>query len=145
MKLDCRGCKSEWKIKQIGWVVNKGWLLQYRQSLPRGWCGVRGFILKSKDLIKLIYAHGYKVKSERASLVAQLVKNPPAIQDTWVRSRGWEDPVEKEKATHSSIHCTIKLLMNNRNPQLQSPSITVSFSTTFKSFSCLIWHLCSCL
>ena len=38
-----------------------------------------------------------------ASLVAQLVKNPPAMQETWVQSLGWEDPLEKEKATHSSI------------------------------------------
>ena len=32
-----------------------------------------------------------------ASLVAQLVKNPPAGQETWVRSLGWEDPLEKER------------------------------------------------
>ena len=38
-----------------------------------------------------------------ASLVARLVKNLPAMQDTWVRSLGWEDPLEKGKATHSSI------------------------------------------
>ena len=38
-----------------------------------------------------------------ASLVAQTVKNPPAVQVTWVRSLGWEDPVEKEMASHSSI------------------------------------------
>ena len=38
-----------------------------------------------------------------ASLVAQLVKNPPAVQETWVQSLGWEDPLDKEKATHSSI------------------------------------------
>ena len=38
-----------------------------------------------------------------ASLVAQLVKNPPAMQETWVRSLGREDPLEKEMATHSSI------------------------------------------
>ena len=38
-----------------------------------------------------------------ASLVAQLVKNLPAMQQTWVRSLGWEDPLEKGKATHSSI------------------------------------------
>ena len=37
------------------------------------------------------------------SLVAQTVKNPPAMQDTWVRSLGWEDPLEKGMATHSSI------------------------------------------
>ena len=38
-----------------------------------------------------------------ASLVAQLVKNPPAMQETRVRSLGWEDPLEKRTATHSSI------------------------------------------
>ena len=38
-----------------------------------------------------------------ASLVAQLVKNLPATHETWVRSLGWEDPLEKGKATHSSI------------------------------------------
>ena len=35
--------------------------------------------------------------------MAQLVKNPPAMQETWVRSLGWEDPLEKGKATHFSI------------------------------------------
>ena len=39
----------------------------------------------------------------RASLVAQLVKNPPAMQETWVQSLGWEDLLGKGKATHSSI------------------------------------------
>ena len=39
----------------------------------------------------------------RAPLIAQLVKNPPAMWETWVRSLGWEDPLEKGKATHSSI------------------------------------------
>ena len=38
-----------------------------------------------------------------ASLVAEMVQNPPAMQETWVRSLGWEDPLEKQKATHSSI------------------------------------------
>ena len=37
------------------------------------------------------------------SLIAQLVKNLPAMQETWVRSLGWEDPQEKGMATHSSI------------------------------------------
>ena len=39
-----------------------------------------------------------------ASLVAQLVKNLSAMQETWVWSLGWEDPLEKGMATHSSIH-----------------------------------------
>ena len=38
-----------------------------------------------------------------ASLVAQLVKNPPAMRETWVQSLGWEKPLEKGKATHSRI------------------------------------------
>ena len=51
---------------------------------------------------------GYPLQDSWASLVAQLVKNPPAMRDTWVQSLGWEDPLEKEKATHSSIlACTI--------------------------------------
>jgi len=37
------------------------------------------------------------------SLVAQVVKNPPATGDTWVQSLGWEDPLEKSMATHPSI------------------------------------------
>ena len=39
----------------------------------------------------------------RASLAAQTVKHLPAMQETQVRSLGWEDPMEKEMATHSSI------------------------------------------
>ena len=46
---------------------------------------------------------GYPLQYSWASLVAQLVKNLPAMPETWVRSLGWEDPLEKEKATHSSI------------------------------------------
>ena len=45
------------------------------------------------------YPHQYSW----ASLVAQLVKNLHAMQETWVQSLGWEDLLEKEKATHSSI------------------------------------------
>ena len=37
------------------------------------------------------------------SLVAQLVKNPPAMWETWVQSLGWENPLEEGKATHFSI------------------------------------------
>ena len=43
------------------------------------------------------------VPQARASLVAQIVKNLPAMRETWVRSLGWEDPLEKGITTHSSI------------------------------------------
>ena len=46
---------------------------------------------------------GYPLQYFRASLVAQLVKNPPAVWETWVQSLGWKDPLEKRKSTHSSI------------------------------------------
>ena len=46
---------------------------------------------------------GYPLQYTWSSLVAQLVKNPLAMQETWVRSLGLEDPLEKGKATHSSI------------------------------------------
>ena len=46
---------------------------------------------------------GYPLQSSWASLVAQVVKSPPEKWETWVRSLGWEDPLEKGKATHSSI------------------------------------------
>ena len=46
---------------------------------------------------------GYPLQYSWASLGAQLVKNLPTMQETWVRYLGWEDPLEKEMATHSSI------------------------------------------
>ena len=54
-------------------------------------------IQQYKSAIRYIYP------LSQASLVAQLVKNLPATWETWVQSLGWEDPLEKGKATHSSI------------------------------------------
>ena len=48
------------------------------------------------------------------SLVAQQVKNPPALWETWVQSLGWKDPLEKGTATHSSI-------LAWKIPQMYSP------------------------
>ena len=46
---------------------------------------------------------GYPLQYSWASLVAQLVKNPAAFQEIWAQSLGWEDSLEKGKATHSSV------------------------------------------
>ena len=55
------------------------------------------------------------VFSAGASLVAQMVKNPPAMLETWFQSLGWEDqPLEKEMATHSSI-------LDWKNPWTEEP------------------------
>ena len=59
-----------------------------------GWDGVGG----GRE-----FQEGGNVCIPVAGLVAQSVKNLPAVQETWVRSLGWEDPLEKEMATHSSI------------------------------------------
>ena len=57
----------------------------------------------------------YLLNQYWASLVAQLVKNLPAMQETWLRSLGWEDPLEKEKATplqdsglENSMDCIVR-------------------------------------
>ena len=52
---------------------------------------------------------GYPPQYSWASLVAQTIKNPPAIRETWVRSLGWEDPLEEGMATHSSVTWRIPL------------------------------------
>ena len=46
---------------------------------------------------------GYPLQYSWASLVAQLVKNPPAMRETWAQALGREDPLEKGTATHSSM------------------------------------------
>ena len=61
----------------------------------------------------------YPLHYSWASLVAQLVKNPPTIQETCVLSPGWEDPLEKGKTTHSSI-------LAWRIPWTNSPWVTKS-------------------
>ena len=48
---------------------------------------------------------GYLLQYFWAALVAQMVKNLPAMQETLFQSLGWEDPLEKEMATHSDISC----------------------------------------
>ena len=46
---------------------------------------------------------GYLLRYSQASLIAQLGKNPPAMWETWVQSLGWDNPLEKGKATYSNI------------------------------------------
>ena len=61
---------------------------------------VFGFTLKPLVHFDFIFVYGVR----RASLVAKLVKNPLAMQETPVQFLGQEDPLEKGQATHSSIH-----------------------------------------
>ena len=54
------------------------------------------------------------MEEDWASLVAQMVKNLPAVQETRLQSLGWEDPLEKEMASHSSV-------LAWRMPQTEEP------------------------
>ena len=71
-----------------------------------------------------------------ASLVAQLVKNPPAMWETWVQSLGWEDPLEKEKATHSSI-------LAWRIPRTIQSMGSLSVGHNWATFAFTGWFWCS--
>ena len=83
---------------------------------------------------------GYPLWYPWASLVAQLEKNLPAVQETWVRSLCWEDSLEKGKATHSSI-------LAWRIPWLHSPWDRKESDTTERlslTHSRLLFHhMCS--
>ena len=79
---------------------------------------IRQILFYGFNAYKYYFLHDFKIAlkvdisvlsgSFRASLVAQLVKNQPAVQETQVRSLGQEDPLEKGMATHSSIlDCSI--------------------------------------
>ena len=58
---------------------------------------------RSQWTLHLGYSRWHSDKVFWASLVAQMVKNLPAMWETWVLALGWEDPLEKGRATHSSI------------------------------------------
>ena len=70
--------------------------LRFLRQLSFDLC-LKASVAKSRTQLSDFHFH------HAASLVDQLVKNSPAIRETWVRSLGWEDPLEKEKAIHSSI------------------------------------------
>ena len=64
--------------------------------------------------------NGYPLQYSWASLVAQLVKNPPTMQETWVRSLSWEDPLEKGKGyplqtsgLENSMDCIVHRVTNS--------------------------------
>ena len=109
---------SEFQGKHI---LKAKWGREYRvnyclvhNSLIGWWYGNRQVSFGITSSIQLywgLHAHGHHTVSlfhlvgtsvSWASLVAQIVKRLPAVRETWVRSLGWEDPLEKEMATHSS-------------------------------------------
>ena len=67
------------------------------------WEDARGLKPPAPVSVSSYFPLGDPFRYSWASLVTQLVKNPPAMRETWVLSMGWEDPLEKGKATNSSI------------------------------------------
>ena len=71
--------------------------------LSHGLLGSPGLVTVATLACILFVLLGNPLPTSGSSLVAQLVKNPPAMREIWVWSLDWEDPLEKGKATHSSI------------------------------------------
>ena len=64
----------------------------------------------------------------KASLIAQLVKNPPAMQETWVRSLGWEDPPEKGRVTQCSSLDSMDCIIHGIAKSWTQLSLSLSFN-----------------
>ena len=82
-------------------VREKKWKLTRYLKILSGW--TNGLIKETKKPYRICVFKNTLAFVFQGSLVAQTVKNPPAMQETQVQSLGWEDPLEKEMATHSSI------------------------------------------
>ena len=80
---------------------------------------------------------GYPLQCSWAFLVPWLLKNPPAVQETWVRSLRWEDPLEKETATHSSI-------LSWRIPWTVSSLVSQRVWHDWTIFTSYFMNCCSC-
>ena len=92
---------------------------------------------------------GYPLQYSWAFLVAQTIKNPPAVQETWVGSLGWEDPLEEDMATHYSI-LAWRTPCGQRSPVGYSPWGHKKSDTTeqtkhnmdlVKNFPSLMWNI----
>ena len=77
-------------------------------------------------------------KFSSENLVAWLVKNPPAMRETWVRSLGWEDPLEKGKATHFSILAWRIPGGHKKSDTTERLSLFQALKKKSKSVSCLV-------
>ena len=102
---------GEWWIAKDDWAIRVWWEIK---SLKKKSYSLIVYIFeKDKRCMNLTHAvHIVRVQEiikewdlclKWAFLVAHMVKNPPPMQETWVRSLGWEDALEKGMATHSSI------------------------------------------
>ena len=94
-----RAIELELKDSWVPLVKNDLYKFAFRTIMLIFMLSLTYFLLKKKGTLLILHAR----KGIRTSLIAQLVKDLPAMQETWVRSLSWEDPLEKEMATHSNI------------------------------------------
>ena len=109
---------QRWRRKKWGfnpWVGKIPWRRKGEPApafLPREAHGQRSLTdyspqcckeLDTTEVVSHTHTHTHTLQYSWASLVVQTVKNPPAVWGIWVQSLGWEDLLEKEMATHSSI------------------------------------------
>ena len=143
------GIKPESPALQAGFLKHTNEGIQGKLAYIHGiWCiWYMHWLLKIKAGISVgqesINWHGinwHMASVLKDSLVAQMVKNLPAIRETWVRSLGPKDPLEKEIATHSSI-LAWKILWTEEPGGLQSigsQRVGHNWATTL-SWWCLTW------
>ena len=91
---EAKSCMGKSRLANGG---HAPWLPGSDEGRATSYYTASGISSKEKRALDAVYP------SHRASLGAQTVKNPPAMQETWVRSLGWDDPLEEGMATHSSI------------------------------------------
>ena len=82
--------------------IHKSVICKWTHLSKDSW-GVSSLVVQWLGLVAFTARPRFDPWLGKALLIAQLVKNLPAMQETWVQSLGWEDPLEKGKATHSSI------------------------------------------
>ena len=136
-------------VRSLGWedpleegMATHSGILAWRICMDRGaWRATVHRVTKSRTLLS-----DYAATAERAgqhevplvlellpqtfvsaALVAQTVKNLPAMQETWVRFLGWEDPLEEGMATHSSI-LAWRICINRGNWQAMVHGVTKSWT-----------------
>ena len=109
--LQSMGCKESDTTEQLNWIEQSYWIVPTLISFgfPHNSVGKESAWNAGdpSSIPELGRSTGERIgcplQYSWASLMAQLVKNPPTMRETWVRSLGWEDLLEKGKATHSSM------------------------------------------
>ena len=81
---------------------------------------------KAQNLALFYYFADPEARLKKVNL-SQMVRNPPAMRDTWVRSLGWEDPLEEGMATHSSL-LAWRISWTEEPGRLQSRGVTKSLT-----------------